>query len=50
MLILLLGITRQVHPKNGVIITGSKCRVQVSNQELGAKQNVTKHVICLSTV
>ena len=45
MLILLLGTTRQVYSKNVVIITDTKCRDQVSDQELGAKQNITKHVI-----
>ena len=29
---------------------GKKCRNQVSDQELGAKQNVTKHVIGPPTV
>ena len=45
MLILLLGITRQAYSKNGVIITDRKCRDQVSDQELSAKQNATKHGI-----
>ena len=50
MLILLLGTTRQVYSKNGVIITDKKCRDQVSDQQLGAKQNVTKYMIRSPTV
>ena len=46
MLILLLEITRQVYSKNVVIITTRK----VSDQELGAKQNVTNHLIGPPTV
>ena len=45
MLTLLLGTTRQEYSKNAVIITDIKCRDQVSDQELGATKNVTKHVI-----
>ena len=45
MLILQLGTTRQVCSKNVVIITDRKFRNQVSDQELGATQNITKHVI-----
>ena len=45
MLILLLGITRQVYSKSVVTITNTKCRDQVSDQELSAQQNVTKHVM-----
>ena len=52
MLILLLGSIRQIYSKNVVIITDTKCRDQVSDQELGDKHNITKHVIqstnCLS--
>ena len=44
MLILLLGTTRQEYSKNIVIITDRKCRDQVSDQELGVKQNVTNRV------
>ena len=43
--ILLLRTTRQVYSKNVVIITDRKCRDQVTNQELGTKQNVIKRVI-----
>ena len=47
--ILLLGTSRQVFPNNVVIIIGRKCRDEVSDQELGATKNVTKHVIGLPT-
>ena len=45
MFVLLLRTSREVYSKNVVIITDRKCRDQVSDQELGAKQNVTKDVI-----
>ena len=50
MLILLLGTTRHIFSKNVVIITDRKYHDQVSIQELGAQQNVTKHVIDPPTV
>ena len=49
-LILLLGITRQAYSKKVVIITDRKCHDQVSDQEMGAKQNVSKHVVGPPTV
>ena len=50
MLILLLGITSQIYSKKVVIITDRKCHDHVSDQEMGVKQNVTKHVIGPPTV
>ena len=51
MLILLLGITRKhrISPKTIVMITVTKCRDQVTDQELVA-QNDTKHVMVAPTV
>ena len=49
-LILLLETTRQLYSKNVVIITDGKCRDQVSDQDLGAKQHVIKRVIGPPTV
>ena len=50
MLFLSLATICQVYSKNIVIITDRKCRDQVSDQELGAKPNVIKHVIGPPTV
>ena len=50
MLILLLEPTRQVYSKNVSIITDNNVVTKWVNQKLGAKLNVTKHVIDSSTV
>ena len=49
MLILLLGTTCHVFLKNVVIIMGRNCHDHVSDQELGATKNVTKHLGIQST-